>query len=57
MNDLHALMTPRLIAALADGKLNPRQIGEISDNVLARATDLKTLYALIDGVAKRLRRG
>jgi hypothetical protein len=51
------MSSARLIAALADGKLPPREIGEISNNVLARATDLKTLHTLIDDVAKRLRRG
>jgi len=55
VTDLHALMTPRLIATLADGKLNPQEIGKLSDDILTRATDLKTLYSLIDDVAKRLR--
>ncbi len=55
VTDLHALMTPRLIATLADGKLNPQEIGKLSDDILTRATNLKTLYSLIDDVAKRLR--
>ena len=54
LNDLHRLMVPRIVWALARGKLSAAEAGRISDDILARATNLKTLHALIDEQAQRL---
>ena len=40
--------------SLAAGKLSPEEIARLSDEILAGATDLKTLHAMLDNLAKRL---
>ena len=55
LHDLHRLMAPRVIAALAGEKLRAQETNEIANDILARATDLKTLHALVDDLAKRMR--
>ena len=54
LHDLHRLMAPRVVTALAAGKLGPDEINRISEQILADATDLKSLHAMIDALAKRL---
>ena len=54
LHDLHRLMAPRVVTALAAGKLSAEEINRLSDQILADATDLKSLHALLDGVARRL---
>ncbi|SDZ96251.1 alkaline phosphatase family protein [Variovorax sp. YR216] len=54
LHDLHRLMAPRAVTALAAGKLPPDEINRISEQILADATDLKSLHAMIDALAKRL---
>jgi Phosphoesterase family len=55
LHDLHRLMAPRLVAALVSEKLSAQETSEIANDILARATDLKTLHALVDDLAKRMR--
>lgn len=54
VHGLHRLMAPRVVATLAAGRLSPEEIGRLSDEILAGATDLKTLHAMLDNLAKRL---
>ncbi|WP_374404580.1 alkaline phosphatase family protein [Niveibacterium sp.] len=54
LNDLHRLMTPRIVWAIARGKLSAAEATKVSDDILARATNLATLHALIDEFAKRM---
>jgi phospholipase C len=54
LHNLHRLMAPRAVAAIAHGKLSDREIRETSDDILSRATDLTTLHALIAELARRL---
>lgn len=54
VHGLHRLMAPRLVATLAAGKLSPEEINRLSDQILAGATDLKTLHAMLDNLAKRM---
>lgn len=54
VHGLHRLMAPRVVAALAAGKLNPQEINRVSNEILAGATDLKSLHAMLDSLAKRL---
>src|SRR5262245_19340665 len=55
VHDLHRLMTPWLIAALAGNKLGIQDIAKVTDDILARAHDLQTLHSMIDDLANRLR--
>jgi hypothetical protein len=48
-------MTPWLVAALAGNKLGIQDIAKVTDDILAGAHDLQTLYSMIDDLAKRLR--
>ena len=54
LHDLHRLMAPRLVWALTGHELGPREATQVADDILARATDLKTLHKLIDDLAKRM---
>jgi hypothetical protein len=47
-------MAPRVVAALAAGKLSPQEIDRVSNEILAGATDLRSLHAMLDSLAKRL---
>lgn len=53
LHDLHRLMTPRIVWALARGRLSAAEAARVSDEILARATDLRSLHALIDAFAKQ----
>jgi phospholipase C len=55
LHDLHRLMAPRAVWALAAEKMSAHECCRIADDILERATDLKTLHALIDDVAKKVR--
>jgi hypothetical protein len=55
VHDLHRLITPWLIAALAGNKLGRQDIAAITDEILAQAHDLATLHTMIDDLAKRVR--
>jgi Phosphoesterase family len=55
LHDLHRLMAPRAIWALAAEKMSARECCRIADDILEQATDLKSLHALIDDVAKKVR--
>jgi hypothetical protein len=54
VHGLHRLMAPRVVAALAAGKLSPQEIDRVSNEILAGATDLRSLHAMLDSLAKRL---
>lgn len=54
LNDLHRLMTPRIVWAIAKGRLSIAEASGVSDDILARATTLDQLHALIDEFAKRM---
>lgn len=54
VHGLHRLMAPRVVAALGAGKLAPEEINRISDEIMAGATDLKSLHAMLDSLARRL---
>ena len=47
-------MAPRLVWALTGHKLSPQEATQVADDILAEATDLKTLHKLLDNVAKRM---
>jgi len=47
-------MAPRVVAMLAAGKLSPEEVSRLSDEILAGATDLKSLHAMLDSLAKRM---
>lgn len=55
VHGLHRLMAPRIVATLAAGKLNQQEIDAISREMLSDATDLKSLHAMLDGIARRLK--
>lgn len=55
LHDLHRTMTPRLIWALARGRLTPAETQRISAEILSKATDLPSLHAAITEAAARLR--
>ncbi len=54
VHDLHRLMTPRLVWAIAGAKLGAQECLRLADDMLAQATDLKSLHAMIDALAKRV---
>ena len=47
-------MTPRLVWAIAGAKLGAQECQRLADDMLAQATDLKSLHAMIDALAKRV---
>jgi phospholipase C len=54
LSDLHHLIVPRLVHSIVGGKRNARETGEIASEILARATDVKTLNTLINDLARRM---
>jgi phospholipase C len=54
VHHLHRLMAPWLISALVDNKLSLQETARITDDILARAHDLKTLHSMIDDLAKKM---
>jgi hypothetical protein len=54
LNDLHLLMAPRVVAALAAGKLSALEIAKLSDEILAESTDAKSLHAKLEKLAERM---
>jgi phospholipase C len=54
LNDLYRLMAPRVVAALAAGKLSTAEIGKISDDILAQSSDMKTVHAKLQKLAEQL---
>jgi hypothetical protein len=50
-------MAPRVIAALAAGKLTVQEIGDISDDILAESADEEALHTRLEQVAKRMGEG
>ncbi len=52
---LHRLMAPRLLVALAGGKLSPAELEQASAEVLNGARDLRTLHQRITQISKRWR--
>ena len=55
VHGLHRLMTPRLLVALAGGRLSPAELERASVEVLDGAGDLRTLYQRIAKVSQRWR--
>lgn len=54
LNDLHTLMTPRVIAAMAKGKLSDLQVQQMSKKILDDACDAASLYAQLERLARQL---
>jgi phospholipase C len=55
LHSLHRTMTPWLVAALANGKLNMQDTAKVTDEILENAGDLKTLHTMVSDLAKKLR--
>ncbi len=54
LNDLHTLMTPRVIAAMAKGKLSDHEIQQLSEKILREAGDAPGLHMQLERLAKKL---
>lgn len=54
VNDLHRLMTPRIIQAMAGGKLSAEEIQKHTDEVLRQASDAAALHAALQRLSKQL---
>ena len=54
VSDLHTLMAPRIIAAMAKGKLNDHEITQLSDKILREASDAASLHTQLERLAKTL---
>ena len=54
INDLHELMVPRVVAAMAAGKLSAEETARISDDIIAGSSDADALHAKLESLAKRL---
>jgi len=53
VNDLHRLMAPRIVWSILRGKVDSSEAIRIADDIVKRATTLKSLHAMIDELAKR----
>ncbi|WP_341679289.1 alkaline phosphatase family protein [Niveibacterium sp. SC-1] len=53
LNDLHRLMAPRVVWSLVRGKLSRVEAERIADDILSKATSLKSLHSLLDDLARR----
>jgi hypothetical protein len=51
---MHHLLVPRLIHSIVGGRRSVRETSEIANDILARATDVKTLHTLIYDLAKQI---
>jgi phospholipase C len=54
ISDLHVLMAPRVVAALAAGKLSAEEIARISAEILADSSDEKSLHARLQKFARQM---
>jgi phospholipase C len=54
LGELHHTIVPRLVHSIVAGKRNASETSEIVDEILARATDVKTLNALMKDLVKRM---
>ncbi len=54
INDLHTLMTPRIITAMAGGKLSDSEIQQLSEKILHEAQDTAGLHSQLERLAKQL---
>lgn len=54
LSDLHALMAPRVIAALGKGKLSHEEILRLSEKILRESTDAASLHQQLESLAKQL---
>jgi phospholipase C len=52
VHDLHRLMAPRLVWHLVQGRLPPREAQQLSEQILAGAQDLQSLYQAVAQVAQ-----
>jgi hypothetical protein len=55
VNDLHRLMAPRAVAAIAKGKLSQVEINRLSDEIMNEATDVASLHRRLERLAKQLK--
>jgi phospholipase C len=53
LHDLHRLMAPRLISSLLAGKLGAAEAQRVSEDILARATNLESLHGMITDAVRR----
>lgn len=55
LNDLHHLMAPRVVGALARGKLGPVEIQRHANEIMARADTPEALHAMLSELAGTLK--
>lgn len=53
VNGLHRLMASHVLWHLVEGKLSTREATQLAEDILARATDLPSLHAAINRVARK----
>ena len=54
LNDLHTLMTPRVIAAMGKGKLSDQEVQQLSEKILGEARDAASLHTQLERLARQL---
>jgi phospholipase C len=54
LNDLYRFMTRRAVSTIVRGKRSVEESRKIANDILAQASDLRTLTALLDTLARRL---
>lgn len=54
LNDLHLLMTPRVIAAMGKGKLSDHEIQQLSEKILRESSDAASLHTQLERLARQL---
>jgi phospholipase C len=55
MNDLHRLMAPRAVAAIAKGKLSQDEINRLADEIMNNATDATSLHLGLQRLVQQLK--
>ena len=55
LGDLHALMAPRVVAAIACGKLSEAEIRRVAGDIMARAVTPKALQDMLMELAERVK--
>nr|WP_315491381.1 alkaline phosphatase family protein [uncultured Rhodoferax sp.] len=53
LNDLHTLMTPRIVAAMAQGRLSDQEVAQLSDKILREASDAASLHMQLERLSKK----
>jgi phospholipase C len=55
INDLHRLMAPRAVAAIAKGKLSQDEINRLADEIMNNATDATSLHLGLQRLVQQLK--